>query len=1171
MDDHPTDLSSPAEMLPAELARHPDYEIVRRLGGCTMPVFLARNRHIGRHEVLRVIGPEIISRPGVRDHFLREIRSVAKLRHPNIVAAYSGFRAGERLVFAMEYAEGLDLARLVKATGPLSVAHACSFVRQAALGLQQAHRAGLVHRDLRPGNLMLTGKGNRAIVKVLDFGLAKAGREEGALGVFGLAVPGLESPTAEDPRSARQMMSTPDFIAPEQIGNASKADIRADIYSLGCTLYFLLSGKPLFHGPTAHDVLQAQHSMNALPLNLARPDVPAELAALVAKAMSKNPDDRFQTPADLAMALAPFVKNRLTSGAIPSAEDGHPAGPTSALEQTIARDGVNAVAAPSGSTADAETAPWSRLIDINEFEDSPDEDAPDDRPRWSRSFRAGVAGLAATLLVSSIILGVVMQRNRFTEEVVKKPNADAPAKPNHARPQQRSNGQNVDKQRITRSGEQVAKVDRQPKAYTESKPVKPLQPTPVATPEPKMEPPVVSMPDRPAPVARPPVARPTAPRTPREIANFRASAPVIQARLLFDKARVVYESGGSAPGLFVGDLHDPKNPHKLVGHPTAWKQLSFAADGRAALSLNEDRTLSAWNLENQASRPVRTRYAAGINRIALAPDGRRALYFVGGAIHVRDMVTNRDKEQGGRFDSGIVQVAFCPDGKRIVTAHLDHTIRHLSLENSRESPPMAAPGEVTDLAVFPEGQRVMASSSDGTVGVWDLKTGAKLREIVVAANGRFGEKDRETVIAPGGVVAASLSPDGHRALFASGNLFFLWDLETDEELNRVQHDEQVVDVRFSPDGGCAVSAAGAVVRVWELPPGRKSGEQPPLVEVAHYLGEERGGADSVAVTPDGLRIVTSGWPERIRVFDRVTGQFTRYDNIGGGALAIAPDGRHVLSAHGSRVLKLWDLESGQVGHEFHGHTEIIFSVAFSPDGRLAYSTSGGKEMYVDGSDSDIRIWDLAETGGQVGTLTGHQGIVRCVAVSRDGRRVLSGGWSDKTVILWDALSGQLVRRLEGHIDAVSCVAFLPDGRRAVSCSSDSTVLLWDLATGVELHRFQAAHGLGWLAVSPDGRRLLTASFWGRELRLWDLEAKKQITRIDFGGVPPHRGCFTPDGRHAVWAGNDGIVRMYRLNALEPANRPATPAGAPERAPSSKRQRDVPDAQTRSRETRAAAP
>ena len=118
----------------------------------------------------------------------------------------------------------------------------------------------------------------------------------------------------------------------------------------------------------------------------------------------------------------------------------------------------------------------------------------------------------------------------------------------------------------------------------------------------------------------------------------------------------------------------------------------------------------------------------------------------------------------------------------------------------------------------------------------------------------------------------------------------------------------------------------------------------------------------------------------------------------------------------------------------------------------------------------------------------------------------------------------------------------PDGRRGVSSGEDATIRVWDLETGVELHRFEGRHGFGWLAVSPDGRRLLSASFWGRELGLWDLEAKKPITQINFGGVPPIRGCFTPDGLHAVWGGNDGIVRMYRLNGLEPVNRPVDAGG-----------------------------
>src|SRR5262249_7798701 len=221
-----------AETLPPGLADHPDYEIKRELGrGGMGVVYLAHNRLMGRDEVLKVMGRQIIERPGLLDRFLREIRSVARLRHPNIVTAYSAVRLGEGLVFAMEYVEGLDLSKLVKAKGPLPVGHACNFVHQAALGLQHAHEEGLVHRDIKPANLMLSRKGDRARFRVLDFGLAKAAGEEKVDG--GLTYEG-------------QALGPPDFIAPEQILNAPDVDIRADIYSLGGTLYSLLTGRPPF-------------------------------------------------------------------------------------------------------------------------------------------------------------------------------------------------------------------------------------------------------------------------------------------------------------------------------------------------------------------------------------------------------------------------------------------------------------------------------------------------------------------------------------------------------------------------------------------------------------------------------------------------------------------------------------------------------------------------------------------------------------------------------------------------------------------------------------------------------------------------------------------------------------------------------------------------------------
>ncbi|MGH7225480.1 MAG: serine/threonine protein kinase, partial [Gemmataceae bacterium] len=244
-------------------------------------------------EVLKVINKALLDRPGAVERFLREIRSAAKLNHVNVVAAHCALQLGELLVFAMEYVEGQDLAAVVKANGPLPVAHACFYVQQAAQGLQHAFEKKMVHRDIKPQNLMLARDGRKHLVKVLDFGLAKVMREKTE--DTGLTGEG-------------KMLGTPDYMAPEQTLDATSADIRADIYSLGCTLYFLLSGTRPFKGKSLYDIMQAHQSLEAPALNVVRPEVPAELAAVVRKMMAKDRGQRYQTPLEVVQALSPFIK-----------------------------------------------------------------------------------------------------------------------------------------------------------------------------------------------------------------------------------------------------------------------------------------------------------------------------------------------------------------------------------------------------------------------------------------------------------------------------------------------------------------------------------------------------------------------------------------------------------------------------------------------------------------------------------------------------------------------------------------------------------------------------------------------------------------------------------------------------------------------------------------------
>jgi serine/threonine protein kinase len=243
--------------------------------------------------VLKAVSRERLYTPEAVERFLREVRAAARLQHPNVVAAYAAFEAGDLLVLAMEYVAGPDLGQVVATNGPLPVATACRYVAQAAAGLQHAYQSGVAHRDVKPSNLLLQPAGPAGpTVKVCDFGLAKA------------ITPGSG---AADLTGAGMLLGTPEYIAPKQAADPATADHRADIYGLGCTLYYLLAGRPPFQAAGLLALLDAHRSRAAVPLDQVRGDVPPALAAVVGRMMAKLPAARYQTPAEVEQALHPFL------------------------------------------------------------------------------------------------------------------------------------------------------------------------------------------------------------------------------------------------------------------------------------------------------------------------------------------------------------------------------------------------------------------------------------------------------------------------------------------------------------------------------------------------------------------------------------------------------------------------------------------------------------------------------------------------------------------------------------------------------------------------------------------------------------------------------------------------------------------------------------------------
>src|SRR5262245_48089018 len=285
-----TGLAPPHPAAPPALATHAKYRVVRRLGtGGMGTVWLAEHQLMHRPVAVKVIRPDLLARPGATDRFLREVRAAARLHHPNIVTAFDAEPVGYPGLLGREYVPGQTLGERLEA-GPLPVAEACRAVRDAARGLAQAHAVGLVHRDVKPHNLIRAADGT---TKVLDFGLAGVGAGE------------VPTASGDGLTGAGMVVGTPDYIAPEQIADPHAADARADIYGLGCTFYHLLAGRPPLPDGSVAEKLAAQQEREADPI----PGLAAEIAAVLEKMLAKRAEDRIQSADEVVDALERIIDN----------------------------------------------------------------------------------------------------------------------------------------------------------------------------------------------------------------------------------------------------------------------------------------------------------------------------------------------------------------------------------------------------------------------------------------------------------------------------------------------------------------------------------------------------------------------------------------------------------------------------------------------------------------------------------------------------------------------------------------------------------------------------------------------------------------------------------------------------------------------------------------------
>jgi WD40 repeat protein len=605
----------------------PGHQIVGELGRGGMGiVYKALHTRLNRWVALKVIRKDRLSSPEAVERFHREAKKAALLMHPNIVIVWDADQAGDVHYYTMEYIEGIDLARLLQQRGPFPVWQACYFIRQAALGLQHAHEKGLVHRDIKPANLIVAQPpgeadattefrpGQSGVLKILDLGLARLYRSDN---------PELESTLT----GYGSVMGTIDYMAPEQAQDARSADIRADVYSLGCTLYHLLTGQVPFPGDRWIDKIDGHRWNSPRPVRELRRDVTAGVAEVVARMMAKRPDDRYQTPAEVATALEPFTELREpTSGVIRLSRlvnlyrrlDGHDGWVESV---TFSPDGQHVL---SGS-ADQTVRVWAATSgqEVQELLGHHDivmsvAFAPDGR-------LAASGGFDRTVRIWDTVEGRQLccldGQHDLIWSVAFTPD-----------------GRHV---LAASGGREIAATG------------------------------IVPGPEN--------LIRLWDVETGREVRRFAGPSHYIASVACSPDGRRLLAGSGDQH-VYLWDLESGILLCRLAGHADAVLGVAFCPDGRRALSASSDQTVRVWDLESGHEVYCLTGHVGGVNCVACSPDGLQAVS--GGADHT---ILQWDLETGQRLrrlrghTDFVLSVTFSPDGQHILSGSADKTLRLLAL------------------------------------------------------------------------------------------------------------------------------------------------------------------------------------------------------------------------------------------------------------------------------------------------------------------------------------------------------------------------------------------------------------------------------------------------------------------------------------------------------------